>query len=73
MTIRIIGGGGSCDDSNEYSGSIKGENLEWLSDYQLLKKDFALWSYLSLLRGAVSTNSFSLQPMKFVLILSIMK
>jgi hypothetical protein len=62
MMIRISAGGGSFDDSDEYSGFIKGgENLDWLSDYQLLK-EFALWSYLSLLRGAVTTNSFSFEP-----------
>jgi len=32
-------GVGSCEDGNEYSDSIQGGKfLEWVSDYQLLKK-----------------------------------
>jgi predicted deacylase len=35
---------GSCEHGNELSGSIKcWEILEWLSDWQLLKKDSAPW------------------------------
>jgi hypothetical protein len=34
---------GSCEHGNEPSGSIKGGKfLDWLSDYQLLKKDCSL-------------------------------
>jgi hypothetical protein len=62
ISVCVCVWGGGYDDSNEYSGSIKVENPDWLSDYQLLKKDLALWSYLSLLRGAVTTNRFSLEP-----------
>jgi hypothetical protein len=37
---------GSCEHDHEPSGSIKeGEFLDYLSDYQLLKKDSALWSW----------------------------
>jgi hypothetical protein len=35
--------GSSCERLNDPAGSIKrGEFLDWLSDYQLLKKDSAL-------------------------------
>jgi hypothetical protein len=35
----------SCDHANKPSGLIKGgEFLDWLSDYQHLKKDSAAWS-----------------------------
>jgi hypothetical protein len=38
---------GSCEHCNGSSGSIKvREFLDYLSDYQLLKKDSALWSQL---------------------------
>jgi len=38
---------GSCEHSSESWGAIKGEGfLDQLSDYQLVKKDSALWSYL---------------------------
>jgi hypothetical protein len=34
-----------CEHGNEPSGSIKCEKfLDYLSDYQLLKKDYAPWS-----------------------------
>jgi hypothetical protein len=36
---------GSCEDSNEPSGLIKcWVILQWLSDWQLLKKDSAQWN-----------------------------
>jgi hypothetical protein len=36
---------GSCENGNEPSGSIRGGGLlDYLSDYQLLKKDYAPWS-----------------------------
>jgi hypothetical protein len=36
---------GTSEHSNEPSGSIKGrEFLDWLSDFQLLKKDSAPWN-----------------------------
>jgi hypothetical protein len=36
---------GSCEHGNEPSGSIKvGEFLDYLSNYQLLNRDCALWS-----------------------------
>jgi hypothetical protein len=34
-----------CEDGNEPSGSIKGgEFLDYLSEYQLFKEDYAPWS-----------------------------
>jgi hypothetical protein len=33
---------GSCEHGNEPLGSIKGEEFDWVSDYQLLKEDSAL-------------------------------
>jgi hypothetical protein len=38
---------GSCEHGNESSGSINGgEFPDQLRDYQLLKKDIALWNWL---------------------------
>jgi hypothetical protein len=38
---------GCCEHGNEPSGSIKGGNLlDYLSDYKLLKKYYAPWSWL---------------------------
>jgi hypothetical protein len=40
----------SCEHGNEPSGSIKGLGfLYYMSDYQLLKKDYAPLSYLLLI------------------------
>jgi hypothetical protein len=36
--------GSSYEHSNEPSGSTDVEFLDWLSDYQLLKKDSVPWS-----------------------------
>jgi hypothetical protein len=50
---------GSCKHSNEPLGSIKGGGfLDFLSDYQLLRKDFALWSLLSWLVGQLSLRAY---------------
>jgi hypothetical protein len=36
---------GSCEDGNKPSDSMQGgEFFDWLSDCQLLKTDFSLWS-----------------------------
>jgi hypothetical protein len=35
---------GCCEHGNEPSGSIKGGEFDYLSDYQLLKNDSAPWS-----------------------------
>jgi hypothetical protein len=35
---------GSCEHSNEPSGSIKGREFIQLNDYEFLKKDSAPWS-----------------------------
>jgi hypothetical protein len=44
--IKIRASGGPCEHGNEPSGYMKGgEFLDRLSDYYLLKKDLAPWSY----------------------------
>jgi hypothetical protein len=46
--LRIVVSNGSCEHSNEISGSIKsGEFLDQLSDYDPLKKDSTQWSSVS--------------------------
>jgi hypothetical protein len=43
--LRTLISGESCEHGNETSGSLKrGEFLDWLNDYQLLKKDSVPWS-----------------------------
>jgi hypothetical protein len=47
IKLMIKTSGWLCKDSNELSGSVKGgEFLHQLSDYELLKKKYALWSEL---------------------------
>jgi hypothetical protein len=39
---------GFCEHGNAHSGSLKGEgSLHYLSDFQLLRKDFVLWNELA--------------------------
>jgi hypothetical protein len=50
---------GSCKHGNEPFGSINDwEFLDWLSDYQLLKKDSAPWSWLVRLIATELYNKF---------------
>jgi hypothetical protein len=50
---------GCCEHDNEPSGSIKGEEfLDYVSDYQLLKKDSTPWNWFVTNRVTRVTKNF---------------
>jgi hypothetical protein len=54
---------GSCEHGNEHSGSIKyWEILEKLSDWWLLKKDSATWSYFLTYKLILSPLKIKITP-----------